>query len=100
MTRNPIEVVYDGGIYLPEVDLWLDAHRRKPRAFVSHAHADHVAAHTLSLCSTTNKRILATRFSSRREVVGYDFGEEFEVEALGYTPARATPVTNRTPYAR
>ena len=82
MEVKPIQVVYDGGIYLPEAELWLDPHKSKPRAFVSHAHADHVASHTLSLCSTTNKRILATRFSSRREVVGYDFGEEFEVEGF------------------
>src|SRR5262249_37769003 len=30
------------GVYLPEIDLWLDPQHARPLAFVSHAHADHV----------------------------------------------------------
>ena len=50
-----IEVEFQGGVYLPDLDLWLDPHRRKPRAFVSHAHADHVAPHAESICSTDDE---------------------------------------------
>ena len=79
MEKVPIQVIYDGGVYLPEVNLWLDPNRRKERAFVSHAHADHVAPHAESICSATTKTIVKTRFGGRGEVVGYEFGEEFEI---------------------
>ena len=36
-----IEVRFNRGIHLPDLDLWLDPWDAKPRAFVSHAHADH-----------------------------------------------------------
>jgi len=35
-----IEVRFQRGLHLPELDLWLDPWDAKPRAFVSHAHAD------------------------------------------------------------
>ena len=37
--------VFDRGIYLPELDLWLDSLRKKDKCVVSHAHSDHVARH-------------------------------------------------------
>jgi DNA ligase 1 len=40
-----IQVRYERGVYLPNEDLWLDPWDRKPFAFVSHAHSDHIAAH-------------------------------------------------------
>ncbi|MEP6956223.1 MAG: hypothetical protein ABI883_05305, partial [Chthoniobacterales bacterium] len=40
-----ISVRYERGVYLPEQDLWLYPADPKPRAFVSHAHSDHIAAH-------------------------------------------------------
>ena len=57
-----IEVRYDGGLYLPEIDLWLDPPRAKPRAFVSHAHGDHFARHAALLCSTVTGVLIQRRF--------------------------------------
>jgi len=57
-----IEVVYKGGIYLPELDLWLDPHGARKRAFVSHAHFDHYAAHETFICSETTAIIANVRF--------------------------------------
>lgn len=57
-----IEVRYDRGLYLPEADLWLDPQASKPRAFVSHAHADHVARHESILCSDLTASLLRSRF--------------------------------------
>lgn len=57
-----IEVVYKGGIYLPELDLWLDPHRARERAFVSHAHFDHYAAHENFICSEATGVIMNVRF--------------------------------------
>jgi DNA ligase-1 len=57
-----IEVQFNRGLYLPEADLWLDPWDAKPRAFVSHAHADHFARHESSLCSETTALLLKRRF--------------------------------------
>lgn len=50
------------GLHLPEPDLWLDPHRPKPFAFVSHAHADHFARHERCLCSETTATLLRARY--------------------------------------
>ena len=68
-----IEVVHRRGIYLPEADLWLDPHFGVPRAFISHAHSDHVARHELTFCSETTRDLMKTR---------YGFKNEGEVRAL------------------
>ena len=57
-----IEVVHRKGIYLPEADLWLDPHFGVKRAFVSHAHSDHVAKHEESYCSQVTALLMRERF--------------------------------------
>jgi DNA ligase-1 len=57
-----IEVICQKGLYLPELDLWLDPRSPKPRAFISHAHADHVARHSSCLCSEVTTRLIRDRF--------------------------------------
>jgi len=37
--------IFDRGIYLPELDVWLDSLRKKDSCVVSHAHSDHIARH-------------------------------------------------------
>jgi DNA ligase-1 len=60
-----IEVAFHRGLHLPELDLWLDPQDPKPCAFVSHAHADHVARHDLALCSDVTAGLLRRRFRLR-----------------------------------
>jgi DNA ligase-1 len=57
-----IVVEYPRGIYLPEADLWLDPHFGVERAFVSHAHSDHVARHGVTFCSALTGRLMRARF--------------------------------------
>jgi len=57
-----IEVSFRRGLHLPELDLWLDPWDAKPRAFVSHAHADHFARHDSALCSEVSASLLHDRF--------------------------------------
>lgn len=57
-----IEVRFQRGIYLPEPDLWLDPWDPRPHAFVSHAHADHVARHDSAICSDVTSALLRARF--------------------------------------
>lgn len=57
-----IEVHFQRGLYLPELDLWLDPWEAKARAFVSHAHADHFARHESALCSDVTAELVKRRF--------------------------------------
>ncbi|MEO7101670.1 MAG: ATP-dependent DNA ligase [Luteolibacter sp.] len=69
-----IEVRFQRGLHLPELDLWLDPWDAKPRAFVSHAHADHFARHQSALCSDVTAALIHERFhlaESRIEAVSF-----------------------------
>lgn len=69
-----IEVRFQRGLHLPELDLWLDPWDAKPRAFVSHAHADHFARHQSALCSDVTAALVRKRFNlaeSRIEAVSF-----------------------------
>lgn len=62
-----IEVTYPNGIYLPEADLWLDPHFGGARAFISHAHSDHVARHAMTFCSQVTRDLMKTRYGYTSE---------------------------------
>lgn len=62
-----IVVEYPRGIYLPEADLWLDPHFGVERAFVSHAHSDHVARHGVTFCSELTGRLMRARYGMKAE---------------------------------
>ena len=78
-TRIPIEV-RDGGIYLPEVDLWLDPTRKKALAFVSHAHGDHFAPHEETICSRPTAALVRERFRKKGRYRALDYGHVIERE--------------------
>ena len=48
-------------IYLPGADLFLDARKKQPFGYISHAHGDHIARHTRILCTPETARILSLR---------------------------------------
>lgn len=74
-----IEVVFNRGIHLPELDFWLDPWDAKESAFVSHAHADHFARHSHALCSTLTAKLLRARFNMAEErLEPADFGQMVE----------------------
>ncbi len=62
-----IEVVHRQGIYLPEADLWLDPHAGTRRAFISHAHSDHVARHDTTFCSQITHELMRARYGFKNE---------------------------------
>ncbi len=62
---EPIAVSYRKGIYLPEADLWLDPHFSVERAFISHAHSDHVAKHKLTISSDLTQQLMSQRFGTK-----------------------------------
>jgi len=64
-----ITVTHRKGIYLPEADLWLDPHFGVERAFISHAHADHVARHEMTFCSEITLLLMKERFGLKKDGV-------------------------------
>lgn len=68
-TQSPylIQVSYDRGIYLPEADLWLDPAQTKERAFVSHAHSDHVGRHGQIVCTRLTHDLMHLRSAAGRK---------------------------------
>lgn len=85
-----IEVHFQRGLYLPELDLWLDPWDAKPRAFVSHAHADHFARHDVALCSEVTATLLRHRFhfaESRIKAVPFQVPAEENGFRLRLLPA-------------
>ncbi len=59
MISHPI--LWESGVYLPEQRLWLDPRRPKPRAVISHAHSDHVAAHPIAFATPATRRLVTHR---------------------------------------
>ncbi len=63
---NPAVVFhYDGGLKLTRADLAIDIPRRQGRAFVSHAHFDHMARHAYALCSPATAALYQARLGRR-----------------------------------
>ena len=56
---------YDRGLKITRGDLAVDFKRRAPRAFVSHAHNDHMARHMLALCTPTTGQLYQVRLGAR-----------------------------------
>ncbi len=77
-----IEVRYDRGVYLPHEDLWLDPWDRKPFAFVSHAHSDHIAPHDEIIVSERTARLMQARLPGERNEHVVAFGERKTIRGL------------------
>jgi len=70
------------GIHLPELGLWLDAHKRvrgTERVFVSHAHADHIAAHDEVILTEATSLFMRTRLPGKRREHHLAFGARTEL---------------------
>ena len=56
---------WDNGLRLAKADLAIDFCRRQPRAFISHAHIDHMARHEYALCTPATAALYQARFGPR-----------------------------------
>ncbi len=74
---GPMDVIFDRGIYLPELDLWLDSLRKREFGLISHAHSDHTARHERPVL-TANTRILLKDYLKRSEPVTLEYGEPLD----------------------
>lgn len=82
-----LHVAYQKGIHVPDADLWLDPMQPKPWAFISHAHADHVARHQNFIASHNTLQILKTRYglSASTNAIALDYHEPHERDGYLYT---------------
>jgi hypothetical protein len=87
MTGLPI--LWDSGVYLPDLDLWLDPRRPRRRAIISHAHDDHVAAHPVAYATPATCRLVSHRRPSLTTVRPLDYGEALTLErcSVSFSPA-------------
>ena len=69
-----MEVVFDRGVYVPELDLWLDALRKQDVSVISHAHSDHTARHRRPIL-THGTRTLLGDYLNRSAPVELAYGE-------------------------
>lgn len=60
------DIHFRAGVYLPQIDWWLDAHFPVHRSFVSHAHSDHTALHQEIICSLGTSRLMRARLPGER----------------------------------
>jgi DNA ligase-1 len=68
-------VLEPDGLHLPQAGLWLDPRAPKSRAFVSHAHFDHMAAHGEVYLSPPTARLMQTRLAGQRTYHPLPFGQ-------------------------
>lgn len=69
------QVEFRAGVWLPQIGWWLDAHFPQSRAFVSHAHSDHIAPHGEILCSAGTSRLMRARMPGQRTEHVLPFGQ-------------------------
>jgi len=68
-----------GGVFLPKLGLWLDAHEPKPGpeiCFVSHAHSDHTALHREIILSAATSKLMHARIAGEWIERVLEFGEK------------------------
>ena len=75
---------FDRGLKLTKADLAIDFRRRQPRAFVSHAHADHMARHEYALCTPATAALYRFRYGPR-PTRDLPYGEPLEWGGLRLT---------------
>jgi Cft2 family RNA processing exonuclease len=71
-------IEYSHGIRVKGTELWLDALRKKPLCFVSHAHSDHVRRHE-TVVGTPETIELCRLRTGVKEAVALPYGEEREI---------------------
>jgi putative mRNA 3-end processing factor len=79
-----LRVEYREGLYLPDLDLWLDADGERDRCVISHAHSDHIAGHRSIVSTPETARIFRHRVGDT-EVTTQAYGERRDYGRYGLT---------------
>ena len=70
------------GLNLAGTPLFLDATRKTPLSFVSHAHADHIARHERTIATAATLRFMAHRLGKVHAPVPVPYGQPFQLDSL------------------
>ena len=83
-----MRVEYREGLYLPDLDVWLDAEGPRERCVISHAHSDHIAEHQSIIATPETARLFRHRCGAA-EVTTQVYGErrDYGRYALTFYPA-------------
>ena len=76
---------WDKGLFLTAAGLALDVTRRQKLGFMSHAHADHIAAHELALCTPATAALYRHRKGTRHRTREMPYREPMELGPLRLT---------------
>ncbi|HYO62666.1 MAG TPA: MBL fold metallo-hydrolase [Pyrinomonadaceae bacterium] len=83
-----LRVEYRDGLYLPDLDLWLDADGPRQRCVISHAHSDHIAGHNSIVATHETARIFRHRVGETEvETLAYGERRDYGRYALTFYPA-------------
>jgi Cft2 family RNA processing exonuclease len=80
-----MDVCWRSGIYLPQIDLWLDATAPRDRAVVSHAHSDHVRRHACTIATPGTARLIEHRYGRRGRFIEMECGEQRDLGGFTLT---------------
>jgi Cft2 family RNA processing exonuclease len=80
-----MNLAYERGIYLPAIDLWLDAQAPRPVAVVSHAHSDHIQTHAFTLATPGTTALMRHRLGRRGRCRPLAFGQRAEFPDFAVT---------------
>ena len=83
-----LRVEYREGLYLPDLDLWLDADGPRDRCVISHGHSDHIAEHRSIIATPETARIFSHRRGpAEMETLPYGERRDYGHFALTFFPA-------------
>ena len=83
-----LRVEYQEGLYLPDLDLWLDADGPRERCVISHGHSDHIAEHRSIIATPETARIFRhRRGEAEMETLSYGERRDYGRFALTFFPA-------------
>lgn len=76
-----MDILFDRGLHLPSLDLWMDSLRPRAGCWVSHAHTDHIASHQQFLATGATAELMGLRY---KRAVGRAIEYGQPVHAEGY----------------
>jgi len=83
-----LRVEYHDGLYLPDIDLWLDAGGPRELCVISHGHSDHIAEHRAIISTPETARIFRHRCGDAEvEMLPYGERRDYGRFALTFFPA-------------